>query len=389
MSKISVLGVGDLILGIPEIAGYFEAAKDVLKSGDVTICHVETPHTTRGQVCNTEPRLVPAAPPENLDALADCGFNVASFGGNHTFDQGYFGVMDTLDYLRQLGLKTCGAGENIAEARKPALIEKNGLKVAVLEYNCIGPNLSWATPMKAGAAFIRVSTIYESELCEPASMPTYCWTAVDPWSLQNMSEDITGCKNRGNIVIVSLHIGRMYDKHLLPYEFEITNKAIDAGAEMILCHHAHEPRGIRIYKGKPVFHGLGNFVTLTTMMNFDTDSTVKEQSLYKPYTYQGVFPTAWKRDNDSKEHETGIPNYVFSHESRNTLIAKAVFDEYGLVSAGFIPCRIDDNGAPTPVRKEGKGEDVLNCFKELNRIEELDDDIFSWSEDGGEVMLKL
>ena len=387
MKNVSVLGVGDLVLELPDIGQFFEPAKEILRGGDITIGQVELPHTDRGQICNTELRIVPPAPPENLDILADCGFNVASVGGNHTFDHGYYGVMDTIERLQKNGIATCGAGENIFEARKPAIIEKNGLKFAILEFNCIGPSLSWATPLKAGAAFVRVLTIYESGLTEPAAMPDYCWTVVDPWSLQNMVNDIKTYREQGYVVIVGLHIGRMYDKHLLQYEKVITNEAIDAGAEMILCHHAHEPRGIRVYKGKPIFHGLGNFVTLSTSTG--PISPVREQA-YRPFEYQGVFPTCWCRDEEcSKELETDVPYYPFSAFSRNTLIAKATFDGSGIVSAGFYPCWVADDSRTTPVTRDGKGEDVLNAFKELNRIEELDDDIFSWNDDGTEVMIKL
>ena len=387
MEKVSVRGVGDLVLELPGIEPYFDRVKKILKDGDITIGQVELPHTDRGHVCNHELRVVPPAPLENLDALANVGFDVATCGGNHTFDHGYYGVMDTIERLRKNGIKTCGSGENIFEARKPAIVEKNGLKFAILEYNCIGPTLSWATPLKAGAAFVRVLTMYESGLTEPAAMPDYCWTVVDPWSLENMTKDIKTWREQGYVVIVGLHIGRMYDKHLLLYEKVITNEAIDAGAEMILCHHAHEPRGIRVYKGKPIFHGLGNFVTLSTSTG--PISPVREQA-YRPFEYQGVFPTCWCRDEGcSKELETNVPNYPFSSLSRNTLIADATFDGSGVVEAGFFPCWIADDSLTTPVTRDGKGEDVLNCFKEINRTEELPDDIFYWNEDGTEVMLKL
>ncbi len=387
MNKICVLGVEDMVLECPDVKQYFAPAKEALNSGDITYGQIETAHTTRGHVCNSEIRIAPAAPPENLDVLKESGFDVLSFGGNHVFDYGYYGVMDTLQRLWDNGLLTCGAGKNIFEARKPAIITKGGLRFAFLQYNCIGPALTWATPHKAGAAFIRVLTTYESAMAEPGAMPHYCWTFVDPWSLECMKEDIRTYRDQGCVVIVALHIGRMYDKHLQPYEKVITRSAIDVGAEMVLCHHAHEPRSIEIYEHKPIFHGLGNFLTLSG----NTESMMPmEQMAYKPYDYQGVFPAGWQWAFDvGKEFETGIERYPFSNLSRNTLIAKAMFDGTGLTEAGFIPCWINDIGAPEPVTREGKGEDILNCFKDLNRTAELDDDIFEWNEDGTEVMLKL
>jgi len=397
MSKATVLGVGDLILHMPDIADRFKAVHDVLVTGDIVYGNVETPHTTRGQICNPEPRTVPPAPPENLKVLKDNGFTVCSFGNNHSFDHGMYGVIDTLDGLKALGIQTVGAGANIYKAREPAFVEKDGLKFAVLEYNCIGPSLSWATPMKAGVNFVKAMTFYETELCEPGAIPAYCYTFVDPWSLEIMAETIRDLKAQGYIIIVGLHIGRMDDLSILPYMHTITHTAVDNGAEIVLCCHAHEPRGIQVYKGKPIYHGLGNFVTLTTMMNCeagavnkdDAKDSVSAQLLYKPYEYPGVNPPAWRMKWDGKPHETGIPNYVFSHLSRNTLIAKGEFDENGIVSAGFIPCYLDQQGSPIPVTRDGKGTDVLEAFKYVNREEKLDDAIFSWNEDGTEVMLKL
>ena len=387
MNKVCVLGVGDMVLECPKMGPYFGPSKEILNSADITYGQIETAHTTRGHVCNSEIRVAPPADPENLDILKENGFDVLSVGGNHVFDYGYYGVMDTINRLKENGLAVCGGGENIFEAKKPAVIERNGLKFAFLQYNCIGPSLTWATPNKAGAAFIRVLTVYESAMAEPGAMPHYCWTFVDPWSLECMKEDVKTYREQGCTVITAFHIGRMYDRHLQPYEKVITKCAIDAGAEMVLCHHAHEPRSIEVYKGKPIFHGLGNFLTLSG--NAEAMAPM-ETMAYKPYEYQGVFPAGWQWAFDvGKEFETGIERYPFSNLSRNTLIAKAMFDSTGLTGASFIPCWINDIGAPEPVTRGGKGEDVLNCFKDLNRTAELDDDIFEWNEDGTEVMLKL
>ena len=72
--------------------------------------------------------------------------------------------------------------------------------------------------------------------------------------------------------------------------------------------------------------------------------------------------------------------------SRNTLIAKGVFDESGLVRASFLPCFIDDAGHPVPVRRGEKGDDVLAHIRALCALEQLDTQ-FTWSEDGTEVYL--
>ncbi|MBR5731119.1 MAG: CapA family protein, partial [Firmicutes bacterium] len=104
--KISICCVGDLILDEPGPAEpYFEGCKDVLRAQDVMIGHVETPHTTRER---TEPSCVeiqaPPSPPQNLECLPEMGFNVVTTAGNHAYDCGPNGVLDTIAKLDSIGL---------------------------------------------------------------------------------------------------------------------------------------------------------------------------------------------------------------------------------------------------------------------------------------------
>jgi poly-gamma-glutamate synthesis protein (capsule biosynthesis protein) len=89
--------------------------------------------------------------------LAELGFRIATLASNHTFDQGPFGVTDTVDELHRLGLETAGAGATLDAARCPAIVEADGVTVGVLSYNAVGPRESWATSVKAGAAYVRIS----------------------------------------------------------------------------------------------------------------------------------------------------------------------------------------------------------------------------------------
>ena len=102
-TDVELLFVGDLMLSAPDPARYFAAARDILAEGDVTVGHLEWPHTDRGQVCVVD-IPAPANPPHHLDALAECGFDVMTLAGNHMFDQGTHGVLDSVAGLRELGV---------------------------------------------------------------------------------------------------------------------------------------------------------------------------------------------------------------------------------------------------------------------------------------------
>ncbi len=146
---LTVQLVGDLILDEPNPDALFDLARNRLRDCDVLVGHVEVPHTTRG----VETRFdvpAPASDPGNLSALARAGFHVATLAGNHIADAGPKGVEDTVAELRRLGIVTTGAGMNLAEARRPALIERSGIRLGVLSYNCVGPRESWAGTESGG-----------------------------------------------------------------------------------------------------------------------------------------------------------------------------------------------------------------------------------------------
>ena len=83
-----------------------------------------------------------------------------------------------------------------------------------------------------------------------------------------------------------------------------------------------------------------------------------------------------------------VKNYPFSEDSRNTLIAKGVFGKDGLVSAGFIPCWINDEGQPEPVTREGKGAEVIAYMKNWIERSAISTEL-NWNEEGTEIVFDL
>jgi len=75
---------------------------------------------------------------KRLGSLRSAGFNVINLAGNKIWDAGVPGIEDTLNELRNLEIAPVGAGMDIGEARKPAIIERKGTKVGFLSYNCVG-----------------------------------------------------------------------------------------------------------------------------------------------------------------------------------------------------------------------------------------------------------
>lgn len=250
---ITIASVGDLILDEPDPASLLAPAAPLLREADVTVGHVEVPHSTAtGQASTDVP--APPADPAALTALREAGFDVATLAGNHIYDAGGIGVVDTVRHAREAGLVPVGAGADLAEAREPAIVERGGLRVGVLSYNCVGPRESWATSGKPGCAYVHVLTHYELDHASPGGPPKV-YTFADPDSLEAMADDVRRLRADVDVVLVSLHKGIGHTPAAVAmYERPVARAAVDAGADAVFSHHAHIMRGIETYRGRPIFH---------------------------------------------------------------------------------------------------------------------------------------
>ena len=137
-ADFSILLAGDLVLDAEDPDHWLSGIAPAVQGADIAIGHLEVPHTRRGTELAGDVPAVPA-PPEHLDALARCGFAAVSLAGNHIADWGREGIEDTLERLDALGIAHTGAAASLDEARRPALLERGGRRIALLSYNCVGP----------------------------------------------------------------------------------------------------------------------------------------------------------------------------------------------------------------------------------------------------------
>ena len=103
------------------------------------------------------------APLSNLAAFPAAGFDVVSMANNHVMDSGPESMLKVVERLSEVGVRTVGAGINLAAAREPAIIERNGLKSADLPTTPI--SMGWFGTT-TGRCFL-VSELYASILAEP------------------------------------------------------------------------------------------------------------------------------------------------------------------------------------------------------------------------------
>lgn len=237
---LTIAAVGDIMLaGTATLElvnlGYeypFAYVGDLLRSAHIAFGNLEGPLTDRGTA--HEKQYVYRASPANVaPALARAGFDVVSLANNHILDYGVEGLHDTVGALEEVGIHHCGAGDTLAEARQPALLEANGVRVAVLCYSLTYPAEFWAGPNQPGTAFGHED---------------------------HVRADVAAARKRADVVLVSFHWGQQGSSTLRPYQRQLGHAAIEAGAAAVIGHHPHVLQGIERYRDGVILYSLGNFV---------------------------------------------------------------------------------------------------------------------------------
>src|SRR6186713_3256083 len=137
MSHVDLLFSGDLILDVPQPEYWLDGIAPLLRRAALAIGHLEVPHTRRAAQLHSD-IAAPGADPAHVPAMRHAGFHAVSLAGNH--------IADTVAALDAAGIAHSGAGANLDAARRPCQLDAAGVRVAMLSYNCVGPEDEWATP---------------------------------------------------------------------------------------------------------------------------------------------------------------------------------------------------------------------------------------------------
>jgi len=331
MSATRILLLGDLILDVPEPDHWLSGIAPILRGGDVVIGHLEVPYTT----CQEEvPGDVPApgADPAHLDALARAGITAVSMAGNHMMDCGPVGLAETMAGLDRNGIAHAGAGVDLDAARAPVFIAAGARRIALLSYNCVGPELSWAGEGKPGCAYVRITPQDGS-----ASRPQAELVHIDPASQAAMEADIRAARAASDLVIVALHKEVTHrPADLAPYERPLAAAAVAAGAGVVVGHHAHIARGIEVIDGAPVFHGLGNGCVVTHALSPAQDHPARAEWVERRKKLFGFEP------------DPAYPLAPFHPEAVNGMIGEILWHEDGRLDLRAIPIWFEPPGRPVP-----------------------------------------
>jgi len=221
-----------------------DALKELRRTNpDVRIVNLETAVTSspefwpgKGINYRMQPRNIPCITAAKIDCCV--------LSNNHVLDWGYAGLTETLTTLTGANLKVAGAGRNLAEAEAPAIIEVAGKgRVLVFGFGDESSGIPWdwgARSNKPGANLL----------------PDLSGDTV-----RRIAKRIEGLKRKGDWVVASIHWGGNWGYEILTAQREFAHRLIDlAQVDVVHGHSSHHPKGIEVYKGKPILFGCGDFL---------------------------------------------------------------------------------------------------------------------------------
>ena len=142
------------------------------------------------------------------------------------------------------------------------------------------------------------------------------YTFAEPDTLEAMAADIEALRQKVDVLMVALHKGLGHTPATVGmYERQVAKAAIDAGADVVVGHHAHILQGMEVYKDRPIFHGLGNFAIATKALNIDGNSSPERR--------------AWaerRRKLFGFEPDPEYTTYPFHPEAKNAILAYCEVD---------------------------------------------------------------
>lgn len=386
MAKTTFIATGDSFITrrIPD-EGYpgFEALRAVIEQHNVKFNNLEiTIHNQQGYPAAVSGGTWAMAEPEVLDDLNRYGFNLYNTANNHSCDYSCGGVLATMDNLKKRGKVFAGTGATLEEAAAPAYLDVNGVRVALLgacaatDPSCVAGNQNAAVIGRPGLNPLRFETVYHVQkpyfdMLKQVGEKTFINAEqnkgiangyYDPLpegkltlgtlhfllsgengmtsqplarDMERMEKNIRIARQQADYVLVSIHAHAFdRDDDLTPAGFLKTfaHNCIDAGADAILGHGPHELQGIEIYKEKPIFYSLGNFV-------FQTE-TVSVQPA-DAFENKGLAPDATVEELMNFRSKDGTRGYCVQENIWHSVMAGFTAEDGRITEIKLYPITLD------------------------------------------------
>jgi poly-gamma-glutamate synthesis protein (capsule biosynthesis protein) len=222
----------------------------LIQAADLAICHVETPVAPDGGPYSGYPSFV--VQPEIVDALAGAGYDECSTASNHSVDDGFDGLVRTLDDLDAAGIGHVGTYRTQAESVEPQILDVDGIRVG----HVAGTFSTNGVPLPAGAEW---------------SVDVVAVPDVTP-----MLEAAARARASGaEVVVASLHCCLEYDNDPTPAQEEAVRTLLASpDVDLVLGHHAHVVQPFLQVDGEWAALGLGNHIAEHSTRGYPTEDSV-------------------------------------------------------------------------------------------------------------------
>ncbi len=258
VGDVNLMNVDDPAVPFRRVSEAFASADAVFGNLECLLYHPPDGHSVEQEGFFADPAIAG-------EALKLGGFRALGLANNVNY--GGAAILGSIAQLDRLGIAHTGAGENLAAARAPAIVDCGGLRVGVVQRSSVyWPTNHEAGRASAGIATLRGHTAYQvpAHKTRPEippmnrpGVPPIIVTWTDKAYLAAFAEDIATLRPQMDVVVASCHWG--LGEELLDYMTEIAHAAIDAGADIVIGHGPHYSLPVEVYRGKPIFYGLGSF----------------------------------------------------------------------------------------------------------------------------------
>jgi Bacterial capsule synthesis protein PGA_cap len=379
LTPLTIAAVGDVFVDRPEPAGALSGIAPLLEASDVTFANFEGVVTGRhGPVPGaSDASIVPPAQGEPLRV-----FDVLSLANNHALDAGHGGLADTIEALTAGGAAVVGAGPTLAAASRPVVAGRVAF-VAAASVFPIGTEAHVGAP---GIAPLKVEDYYAAPFpgMYTPGVPPQVVSVVDEEDWNRLAAAVEEARAAADLVVASVHWG----DHTRPWvltdaERTCAQLLVDAGADVVLGHHHHLPRGVELLDGKPVFCGLGHAV-------FD------QPRLGDEFRRRGIDLDAMDDDECTAAFgewavypRRASPSFPFHPLYRRSVAAVVELDGAELVRAGIAPLLIGEDGIARPIGRDDPGwpealEFLARCQAEAGLATEVRD--AGWTHGGCDLV---
>lgn len=356
LPKIKFTAAGDMLIQRLISTEYegFNGVRDYIHRGDVRFFNFESiiyregiwgNQFNGGSFHNSDKRT--------LKIAAEYGFNMMTFANNHTFDWGYGGLISTLDALKETDFIHSGVGMNLDEAAAPAYLDTPTGRVALISMTssfcnvaAIAGKQSRRTPGRPGVNALRTNRYLEvtkeqfdmlNEISEVSGVnaniaisraegytslkendttvelgghinfvlgdKTKYHIDLNETDMKRLEKAITEAKAQADYILVSIHgheVSGNAKENPADFLVEFAHRCIDMGAHAVLGHGPHLLRPLEIYKNRPIFYSLGDF------MLHNESVTFAPEDMYEKYGLTSDDPICEIYRKRSRDYTVGL-----------------------------------------------------------------------------------